>query len=65
MKAKKEAKEKYPELNFDFTFHDLKTNEISDLSVSLYDKQAISGHKMHRKRQDDCNSSSCRRSIIL
>lgn len=45
MKAKKEAKEKYPELNFDFTFHDLKAKGISDLSGSLYDKQAISGHK--------------------
>lgn len=45
MKAKKEAKGKYPELNFDFTFHDLKAKGISDLSGSLYDKQAISGHK--------------------
>ena len=65
MKAKTEEKEKYPEVNFDFTFHDLKAEGISDLSGSRYDKQAISGHKMHRKRQDDCNSSCCRRSIIL
>ncbi|UIM99599.1 tyrosine-type recombinase/integrase [Yersinia ruckeri] len=45
LKAKVEAKEKYPELDFDFTFHDLKAKGISDLSGSLYDKQAISGHK--------------------
>ncbi|CNE35408.1 tyrosine-type recombinase/integrase [Yersinia intermedia] len=45
LKAKAEAKAKYPELEFDFTFHDLKAKGISDLSGSLYDKQAISGHK--------------------
>ncbi|WP_145496588.1 tyrosine-type recombinase/integrase [Yersinia bercovieri] len=45
LKAKAEAKEKYPELEFNFTFHDLKAKGISDLSGSLYEKQAISGHK--------------------
>lgn len=45
MKAKKAAAEKYPELSFDFTFHDLKAKGISDLDGNLYDKQAISGHK--------------------
>ncbi|WP_308822746.1 tyrosine-type recombinase/integrase, partial [Sodalis praecaptivus] len=43
--AKVAAKKKYPELNFDFTFHDLKAKGISDLSGSLQEKQAISGHK--------------------
>ncbi|MDA5495411.1 tyrosine-type recombinase/integrase [Yersinia intermedia] len=45
MKAKKAAAVKYPELEFNFTFHDLKAKGISDLTGSLYDKQAISGHK--------------------
>jgi integrase len=45
MKAKKKAKETFPELDFDFTFHDLKAKGISDLSGSLTEKQAISGHK--------------------
>lgn len=45
MKAKKAATERYPELRFDFTFHDLKAKGISDLEGSLYDKQTISGHK--------------------
>ncbi|NYA43107.1 tyrosine-type recombinase/integrase [Serratia fonticola] len=45
MKAKQEAKERYPELDFDFTFHDLKAKGVSDLEGSIYDKQAISGHK--------------------
>ncbi|AHK20968.1 integrase [Yersinia similis] len=45
MKAKKAATMKYPELEFNFTFHDLKAKGISDLTGSLYDKQAISGHK--------------------
>lgn len=45
MKAKKAAAEKYPELSFDFTFHDLKAKGISDLDGTLKDKQAISGHK--------------------
>lgn len=44
-KAKKAASLKYPELDFNFTFHDLKAKGISDLSGSLYDKQSISGHK--------------------
>ncbi len=38
LKAKAEAKDKYPELEFDFTFHDLKVKGISGLSGSLYDK---------------------------
>jgi len=45
MKAKQEAKEKFPELDFNFTFHNLKATGISDQSGNLYDKQAISGHK--------------------
>jgi len=44
-KAKQDAKDKFPELEFDFTFHDLKAKGISDLKGSLYDKQAISGYK--------------------
>lgn len=45
MKAKKKAEEQYPDLSFDFTFHDLKAKGISDLEGNLYEKQAISGHK--------------------
>jgi len=45
MKAKKAAAEKYPELDFNFTFHDLKAKGISDLDGSLNEKQQISGHK--------------------
>lgn len=45
MKAKKIAAEKYPELDFQFTFHDLKAKGISDLKGSLNEKQEISGHK--------------------
>ncbi|EPC5388233.1 tyrosine-type recombinase/integrase [Serratia proteamaculans] len=45
MKAKQDAKDKFPELDFDFTFHDLKAKGVSDLEGNLYDKQAISGHK--------------------
>lgn len=44
-KAKEEAREKFPHLSFDFTFHDLKAKGISDLKGNLYEKQAISGHK--------------------
>lgn len=43
--AKARAKERYPELDFDFTFHDLKAKGISDLEGSLQEKQVISGHK--------------------
>ncbi len=32
-------------LDFSFTFHDLKAKGVSDLEGSLYDKQAITGHK--------------------
>ena len=45
MKAKEAAREAYPNLDFNFTFHDLKAKGISDLSGNIYDKQAISGHK--------------------
>ncbi len=45
MKAKMAAKEKYPELDFDFTFHDLKAKGVSDLEGTLAEKQAITGHK--------------------
>lgn len=45
MKAKKLAAERFPELDFNFTFHDLKAKGISDLDGSLRDKQTISGHK--------------------
>lgn len=45
MKAKKLACEKYPEMDFNFTFHDLKAKGISDLSGSLNEKQEIAGHK--------------------
>lgn len=44
-KARQEAIEKFPELDFDFTFHDLKAKGVSDLEGSLNEKQAISGHK--------------------
>lgn len=45
MKAKQDAKETFPDVDFDFTFHDLKAKGISDLSGNIYEKQAISGHK--------------------
>ncbi len=45
MKAKQEAKERFPELEFDFTFHDLKAKGVSDLEGNMYDRQAITGHK--------------------
>ena len=45
MKAKKLAAEKYPDLDFQFTFHDLKAKGISDLTGTLNEKQEISGHK--------------------
>ncbi|MEI7309060.1 hypothetical protein WCU18_08455 [Pectobacterium carotovorum] len=45
MKAKKKAEELHPNLSFDFTFHDLKAKDISDLEGSLYEKQTIPGHK--------------------
>ncbi len=43
--AREEAREKFPEIEFDFTFHDLKAKGISDLTGTLRDKQEISGHK--------------------
>ena len=39
MKAKQEAKERFPELEFDFTFHDLKAKGVSDLEGNLYDRR--------------------------
>lgn len=43
--AREAAIAAFPELAFDFTFHDLKAKGISDLEGSLTEKQAISGHK--------------------
>ncbi|WP_072220137.1 integrase [Escherichia coli] len=37
--------EKYPDLDFQFTFHDLKAKGISDIEGTLSEKQEISGHK--------------------
>lgn len=45
MKAKKLAADKFPELEFNFTFHDLKAKGISDLEGTLNEKQGIAGHK--------------------
>lgn len=45
MKAKKAAAVKHSELDFSFTFHDLKAKGISSLEGTLSDKQAISGYK--------------------
>ncbi|MEQ1965402.1 tyrosine-type recombinase/integrase, partial [Xenorhabdus khoisanae] len=44
-KAKIDAAEKFPELDFNFTFHDLKAKGVSDLEGSLSEKQKITGHK--------------------
>lgn len=44
-KAKEAAAKKFPHLNFNFTFHDLKAKGISDLDGPLSEKQKISGHK--------------------
>ncbi|WP_158785116.1 tyrosine-type recombinase/integrase [Pantoea sp. BAV 3049] len=43
--AKLAAEEKFPDLNFDFTFHDIKAKGVSDLEGTLSEKQSISGHK--------------------
>ncbi|MCX8958354.1 integrase [Erwinia psidii] len=43
--AKERAQKTFPDLRFDFTFHDLKAKGISDLKGTLQEKQAISGHK--------------------
>lgn len=48
-KAKAAASAVYPELSFDFTFHDLKAKGISDLEGTLQEKQQISGHKNIRQ----------------
>ncbi|MBC8954881.1 tyrosine-type recombinase/integrase [Xenorhabdus sp. PB62.4] len=44
-KARAAAIEKFPELDFNFTFHDLKAKGISDLEGTLAEKQKITGHK--------------------
>ncbi|MDE9447765.1 tyrosine-type recombinase/integrase, partial [Xenorhabdus bovienii] len=44
-KAKDIAKDTFPELDFNFTFHDLKAKGISDLDGTLAEKQMISGHR--------------------
>ncbi len=44
-KSKRIAESKHSNMNFNFTFHDLKAKGISDLSGTLQEKQAISGHK--------------------
>ncbi|MFT2795038.1 integrase [Serratia sp. N21D137] len=49
MKPNKAASEKHLSLSFDFTFHDLKVKGIAALSGSLYDQQAVSGHKNVRQ----------------
>jgi len=41
-KAKTAAKEAYPGLSFDFTFHDIKAKSVSDYTGN---KQAFTGHK--------------------
>ncbi len=43
--AKLAAIAPYPEIDFDFTYHDLKAKGISNLDGTLTEKQAISGHK--------------------
>ncbi|BEH72151.1 hypothetical protein GBS0709_12680 [Edwardsiella tarda] len=43
--AKKTAKERYPELDVNFTFHDLNAKGIADLKGNIDEKQAISSHK--------------------
>lgn len=47
--VKAAAQEKYPHLQIDFTFHDLKAKGISDLEGGTEEKQAISGHKNPRQ----------------
>ncbi|MGJ0638226.1 tyrosine-type recombinase/integrase [Xenorhabdus bovienii] len=44
-KAKDIAKDTFPELDFNFTFHDLKAKGVSDLDGPLSEKQQISGHR--------------------
>lgn len=44
-KAKQAAKEAFPALDLNFTFHDLKAKGVSDLEGSLSEKQKITGHK--------------------
>ncbi|EBS2232037.1 integrase [Salmonella enterica subsp. enterica serovar Middlesbrough] len=44
-KARDIARTRFPELSFDFTFHDLKAKGTSDLEGDLYQKMAITGHK--------------------
>ncbi|OTA14640.1 integrase [Xenorhabdus vietnamensis] len=44
-KARATAIEKFPKLDFNFTFHDLKAKGVSDLEGPLSEKQKITGHK--------------------
>lgn len=44
-KARAAAEAVPPELQFDFTFHDIKAKGISDLEGTLQEKQDISGHR--------------------
>ncbi|PHM33288.1 tyrosine-type recombinase/integrase [Xenorhabdus innexi] len=44
-KAREQAAQNFPELDFHFTFHDLKAKGVSDLEGPLAEKQQISGHK--------------------
>lgn len=43
--AKEQAAKKYPQLDFNFTFHDIKAKSISDVEGTRADKQKFSGHK--------------------
>jgi len=67
--ARERSAAEYPELSFDFTFHDLKAKGISDLEDSLTERQAISGHKgiSHckiRQKNQDC-ADGRRRAVII
>lgn len=48
-KARDVARAAFPELSFDFTFHDLKAKGISDLEGSILDKQKFQGIKQRHK----------------
>lgn len=60
MKAKQEAKERFPELEFDFTFHDLKAKGVSDLEGNLYDRRDNWPQECGTDREvceEDCSSA--------
>ncbi|EDN7242828.1 tyrosine-type recombinase/integrase [Salmonella enterica] len=44
-KAKELATATFPNIDFNFTFHDLKAKGVSDLEGNVYEKQVITGHK--------------------